>query len=255
MSELKLIKQLEELKQVKPNPDWVVFTKKAILAQEKEKEPRAISVWLTNLRTSYFAPVLSCVAFSVLFAGFVVAVQDSVPGDKLYAFKKAGEGIEVSLASPQEKAIASFDMIERRMVDLDKILQESKNQGNRLAAGISEVNDLVPKISEEWSLVPEQDRQEVASRIIEKIENIKNQQETIEKNINAVIIDDEQLLKEWKDTETDIYKAHISFEISNLESSTLTEEQAVLFDELKAAYENEDIDEAMELLNEIYNKK
>ncbi len=63
MSEIDLIRQLEKLKQVKPNKEWVSFTKESILSsREVVEERQGFNLWVRQL-----APLTICVCLAITF--------------------------------------------------------------------------------------------------------------------------------------------------------------------------------------------
>jgi len=97
MTQAEIIKQLQGLKEIKPNQDWVVLTKSQILRTEKPVfSPFAI-----------FSPakVYSCagMVFVLLLVGIFGFAQNSLPGDFLYSIKKITERSQAVFISESEK--------------------------------------------------------------------------------------------------------------------------------------------------------
>ncbi|MFA5433014.1 MAG: DUF5667 domain-containing protein, partial [Candidatus Paceibacterota bacterium] len=189
MEEIKVIKNLEAMRAVKPNSEWVSFAKKNIMTKQFE-EPTAIATFASIFNTIGHAfetpkvlmPVLSGLIVAVF--GFSIVTSQTLPGDGLYSLKEAYESVRISLLSPEAQAVAKVEQADTRLVELDKISKESENQGKKLAAGIVAVQKALTVASTQLSKIPESQKAELVSNIVSKISKI-------EKTTNASIMNSE----------------------------------------------------------------
>jgi len=236
MDEFTLIKKLETLKTVKPSNDWACSAKSRILSQDFEKAP--VFSFDMVFSQKRLAPVFA--SFLVIFAvmPFVFA-KDALPGETLYGFKKAGETIKYALTASGggQKSMAQ---LESRLNELDKITEQSENQGKKLAAGIKETKQALTRASQELANVPENQKAELVAKIV-------NQIAAIEKKTNAAIMDiDEEEYQE-------LYKFFVENEIKEFEKreDSLSQEQKDLLIETKELFEQGKYSEAMEAIYQI----
>lgn len=238
MDEFTLIKKLEALKTVKPSADWAFSTKSRILGQSFDKAPGFSFDMLFNQRR--LAPVFaSClVIFTVM--PFVFA-KDALPGEALYGLKKAEEAVKYALmASGEQKSVAQLEHVQSRLNELDKITEQSQNQGKKLAAGIKETKQALTQASKELANVPESQRAEMVAKIVGQIT-------AIEEKTNAAIMDTDE--KEYQE----LYKFFVENEIKELEEreANLSQEQKDLLIETKRLFNEEKYSEAMEAIYQI----
>jgi len=160
-----------------------------------------------------------------------------LPGERLYGLKKAGETIKY--AFEQDKSAVQLEKVQSRLVELDRITEQSENQGYKLAAGIKETKQAVNKATKELSKIPESQKAAMAEKIITQIT-------AIEKKTNAAIMDTD---KDYQD----LYKFYVENEIKEFEQNqeNLNEEQLELFLKAKELIEQEKYSEALEKILEI----
>ncbi len=234
MDEFTLIKRLESLKTIKPDRDWACSVKSQILNQEFEQKPSFSFIFSQKRLVQAFASV----AIVLAIMPFAFA-KDALPGELLYGFKKVNESIKYAfIVSEDQKSVAQ---LETRLNELDKISAEpGQNQGKKLAAGIKETKQALSKASQELAKVPESQRAELVTKIV-------NQISAIEEKTNAAIITTEE--KEYQD----IYKFFIANEIKEIEAreANLNQEQKDSLSKAKELFDQEKYSEAMELLYQI----
>ncbi len=187
------------------------------------KQPRLVSAFASFLLLFSITP-------------FIFA-QNALPGERLYGLKKAGETIKY--AFEQDKSAVQLEKVQSRLVELDRITEQSENQGYKLAAGIKETKQAVNKATKELSKIPESQKAAMAEKIITQIT-------AIEKKTNAAIMDTD---KDYQD----LYKFYVENEIKEFEQNqeNLNEEQLELFLKAKELIEQEKYSEALEKILEI----
>ncbi|MDD5752958.1 MAG: hypothetical protein PHI45_02660 [Candidatus Pacebacteria bacterium] len=233
MDEFTLIKKLESLKANKPDANWVVLAKSNILSQDFEKQSFSL---FNYLKQSKLVPAFASVLMVLFVAPFIFA-QNALPGEKLYTFKKIGETIKYSLQ--QDKSVAQLEQVQVKLGELDRITEQSENQGYKLAAGIKETKQALTKATKDLASVPEPQKAELVGQIV-------NQITAIEKKTNAAIMDTD---KEYQA----LYKFFVENEIKEIElrQESLSEEQLKIFNQVKDLFAEEKYSEALEMIYQI----
>lgn len=99
--------------------------------------------FLAWLRLPRFASV-SLIILTILgaFAGTTFAALGSVPGQNLFAVKKAFESVEIALAtSPQQKANLQLTFADRRVAETEKILKDPNHTSAVEVAALTELSN------------------------------------------------------------------------------------------------------------------
>lgn len=170
-----------------------------------------------------------------------VFAKDALPGEALYGLKKAEEAVKYKLmASGEQKSVAQLENVRSRLNELDKITNQSENQGKKLAAGIKETKQALSRASRELVNVPQNQRAELVAKIVGQIT-------AIEEKTNAAIMDTDE--KEYQE----LYKFFIENEIKELEEreANLSQEQKDLLIKTKELFEQGEYSEAMEAIYQI----
>ena len=245
MEEIKVIKNLEAMKAVKPNLEWVAFSKKNIMTKQFE-ETSTVTTFASIFNTigsafetpKVLMPALSGLIVSVF--GFAMITAQTLPGDNLYSLKQAVETARISFMSPEAQAVAKVEQADTRLTELDKISKESENQGKKLAAGIVEVQKALSVASTQLSKLPENQKAELVSNIVSKISKI-------EKTTNASIMSNES-----EDYQT-FYKILAESEIKEFEANinNLTADQKSLLEQAKEYFAVASYNQAVETLYQI----
>lgn len=216
MTEKDLIKQLKELRRIKPRNDWVLLTKRQILA-----EPEAVRHSMSNIFQwkLAFAPVISVFIVIGLF-GFA---NTTVPGDFLFSVKKATEVVQVGLSlSSAEKSGVHLRLANKRLEELNEIAEANKVRS--LAPTIKEFQD---NMTEAVNSLVAMDRLSLNELVAEtqKMEENKQRVETV----LGVQIGGEETEK--------LEKRLTEYLIADLGQRTLGEEDQKLFTEAKEYFE------------------
>ena len=135
MMEKDLVKQLKELKEIKPREEWVLLTKRQILPEEDSVRHSMSNILPVFQWKLAFAPMVSVVVVIGLF-GFA---NTTVPGDFLFPVKKAAEITQVGLSSSAEKTGVHLKLANRRLEELSGIAEVNKVRS--LAPTIKEFQD------------------------------------------------------------------------------------------------------------------
>lgn len=237
MTEKKVIDQLNKLKAIKPNSNWVLLTKNSILGKAPVyREKTAFSASIASVfHILFFRPALKYAYVGLLtlfiFFGLFGFVQNSVPGDYLYPIKRVAEQGETLLASNEEKSQLTLELANRRLEELTKIVEENKTK--KLAPGVEEFQASIFAAADELS-APDT---EAVKKVVEMGKKVRELQS------RGVIIEEEGLRR----LELESFAGVLENLISDLENRTLTTKQEVVLDRMKELFEKGEYSEALEL--------
>ncbi len=243
MEENKILHSLSQMREIKPREDWVVSAKKNILGNEQIETISPLRGFLTTLKfvekPAFVMPVIALVVFGGLMAQIS---NKSVPGDALYAVRSTIEQVELSFSS-KEPSLAYVGLAEKRLDDLRAIAQTNKVKN--LPATIEKFESSVAAITKELSVLVENEP-EKALQVSRRIVELQESKTEVEQILGATIGGEIDGL-------VDTTKLIIENEIADLETRTLTEDQQVLLEDAKKAYEAEDYPGALEKIWVISN--
>ena len=146
MEEKDLIQKLQNLKQIKPNQDWVFWLKANILQTKpqsglyKPKVKLAVFSFVSKYQKTL---VPSLLAFFFVFS-FVFA-QTTLPGNVLYPIKTLTQNAKIYLASENTKPVVRLEIVKARMEDLGKVENYEK-----------EISAIAKNIRRDLEIVPEE---------------------------------------------------------------------------------------------------
>lgn len=241
MIEKELIGKIKELRQIKPNQDWVFLTKNRILGETVGfGKKQAIADFLPEHKwTLSLLQVLRGFALKPAYAGALAVfilfglfgfAQNSMPGDYLYPLKKITERSQMFFASEEERQQISFELAQKRLEELVKIVEE--NQVQKLAPAINEFQASVSRIGtvrdkEEARKVVEISK---TAREISKTYGVAGLEEVLQRpEMESLII------------------VFLEYLIPDLENSSLTIKQEVVLDRMKEYVDEGKYFEALEL--------
>ena len=253
MTEKKLISKIQQLQQIKPGQNWVVFTKERILGEEFGiKRERMFKVGCLRSGIEQFEKffqhrfAFASLAVLMIFAGVFGAfglAQNSLPGDSLFSLKKITEKSQAVFVSEKDQSRYNLEIVNKRLDDLTKVAENNKI--NNLASAIKEV----------------QKSEEQAVESLHNIE-IKKDSKKVEEIANQVkkIVQKKQELKkvygvaglEESNKDADSTEIVVEWLIEDMESKSLTMEQEKSLAEAKQEYEKGNYSQALEtiLLNQ-----
>ncbi|TSC75449.1 MAG: hypothetical protein G01um101430_291 [Parcubacteria group bacterium Gr01-1014_30] len=237
VSDTELIAKIKQLRQIKPNQDWVFLTKNRILGPSaelkaseptyKERTPLNASI-ASVLRVFFLRPAyVGALALFILFGLFGFA-QNSLPGDYLYPIKRIAERSQTLFASEDEKVQMSLELAQKRLEELTRVVDA--NQTQKLAPAIKEF---------EASLSEVVSGSDVAS--VKKL--VEMRKRTQELQSRGVVIEEEGL----QILELESLVRVLEELISDLESRALTVKQELLLDHMKELVGKGQYSEALEL--------
>lgn len=244
--EKELIKQIKQLKQIKPNQEWVALTKNQILGEEPIQRVNSRFTYLSSLFS--WKPVWkpAFVGLLVLFvlAGVFAFSQSSLPGDLLYPVKRAAEKSQAIFVSQADMANYNLKMANKRLQEITEIVQkqenESKKKGDRKQNNIQEKKEVEPVIKEfqQSVVVAAQGLAQIGATTSSDpvmIKKIVKETKKLEENKKKV----ERLGVKVGETEEldQTLSLIVAREIEQMENNVLTEEDKQALTEIKQAYE------------------
>lgn len=141
MEEKDLIEQLKALKSIKPDEHWVFATKMSIMGQLVAKERDLNPTFASFLRSRSMKLTYSLVVLAMSLGGFTAFAKNSLPGDRLYAFKLSAQKAIVAIAPQSQKTNLKLAFAQDKIMDL----QKAKNpaMAEILAQGVaSDLNEV-----------------------------------------------------------------------------------------------------------------
>jgi len=232
MTEQELIAKISVLSKIKPRKEWVVLTKKQILARELEVRDQAS--WLEFvpqifLKHKYALACLAIIGIFVVAFGFS---QDALPGDFLYSFKRISEETRAVFISEQEKPKAKIELVNKRLEELTKIVQT--NQITKLASAMEEYEESFSEAARVASAIKEVKE---VKKIVPKIREVEDNMENLKSY--GVVIDE-------REEPVQLYKPIVELLIKDLATRTMSPGQEILFGQVQENFAAGDYAKALE---------
>lgn len=223
MDDYQIIRQLRELKAIKPQKEWKVALKQNLLKEIK-----------TPLSFYLFRPLLAGGIFLFFLAGIFVFSQKALPGQPLYPVKKTIETASQFFLSEQKKPYYELELTQKRLKELEEVVKQ--NDVSKISCALSEFestkNKAQKKVSEIVSKNPSS-----AKEIVFRFSEIEKKEKDI---LTALGIDDSK--KESSQ------KILVEYLIKSFQNSSLTQNQMILFEEAKKDFEKGDYSSSLEKL-------
>ena len=241
MTENQLIKQLKQLKSIKPRKEWVILSKQEILREEPAQAKA--SVFINELFSGMkfvfshkyaFSPV---VVVLVLFGAFGFA-QKSVPGDLLFPVKKISEQTQTALIMSQDElGRRNLEIVNKRLDDLKEITQTNSNR--KLSPAISEYQASVSEMAKSIAKQGANNDSKEVRNIVEDVKRIE-QRTTEIKSLGVEV---------GENIDLDMALVNlISAQLQDLEKKALTIEQMNIMVGIKTDLESGAYADALEKL-------
>lgn len=251
MTEIELIAKIKELKQIKPNQDWVILTKNRIFEEKQEEYSIAQdSITIANILSIFkifrYRPVLVPITCLIILIGIFGFAQNTVPGDFLYPVKRAAENTQVSFSPESQKSKIHLELANKRLEELNLIAKSNRVKDlaptiEDFQANVSEAAKNLVNIKE-----PEKDPQMVKDLVIQakKLEANKEKVETL---LGTTVGGMEEL--------NEAYKPIVEGEIKSWEGKILTENQQKALELIKEDYQNGNYSQALEKILLLFNNQ
>ena len=236
MTEKQLISKIKKLRNIKPDQDWVVFTKDNIMGKEKKFSFSALVNDFYKGERFVFnhKPAFAFLTVLLIVIGLFGFSQNSVPGDSLFTLKKITEKGQGVLEKDEVKR--NLALVDKRLDDLAKIAED--NDVNKLAPAINEYQETVSNVADSL-----EDNPKNIQEIVGTIKELEGKQEKI-KSLGIEIGDNEKL--------DNVLGQIVQNEINDLETKILSEEQEQELNQAKELFEQEEYSEALEKILTLY---
>jgi hypothetical protein len=123
-AEKELINQIRQLRQIKPNSDWSASVRAQIVGHEEIGQNRSILSVFGNLFVQYRIALAGIAAF-LMVGGTAVLAQSALPGEPLYALKRATEKGITLVTGNNKIAAANLELAAKRLKEIDLISQKN----------------------------------------------------------------------------------------------------------------------------------
>ena len=226
MHEDQFIKELKELKRIKPKKDWVSLTKKEILGED-----RGFSFFPLP-RTVFAGLVVVCVLFGNFGYG---VIKNALPGDALYSIRKAAHEGQSFFVSKEEKSIFQLKLANDRLKDLATV--PARNLAptiNEFQANIREAAKGLGNLNVSTS------SPETMKKIVKETKEFEENKQMIE-SLGVVVANGGT-----SEFESALKKV-VSDSIIDLKSRTLSENETEILEKMEQLVQEEKYSEALEL--------
>ena len=234
MTEKEIISKIEQLRQIKPEKEWVALTKERILGTEPKVK------WL-GLFDYQLKPILAGALMALIVFGLFSVSQNSLPGDTLYPIKKISEKGQAIFVSKNEEPKVKLEWVNKRLEELKEVAL--KNQTKKLPTALKETENALAEAAK--GLVKSEN---IAQKeVVEKAKEMIVKKEEIEKTLGVEIGGKE---------EGNLTKTLAEKLIDDLENRNLTKEQKEVLEKAEEDFENGKYQEALlKVLELSYNNE
>ena len=235
MREEELIRNLRQLRQIKPKKEWAFLAKKQILGETPKRSFAPFSIF--SLRMVYAGLIVVFVFFGLF--GFA---QNSLPGDFLYPVKKIAERAERVFVSKDGQPNFQLELAKKRLEELNRVAKD--NQVKRLAPAMKEYE--TTKAAAEKAVVAsiKNKPKKEAVKIVKEAAPALNEINKQEKEIYTSLGVDPK--KEAGSASIDADKYMVEYLIKKADASTLTDEQRKDLSRVKEYYKMGNYEKALE---------
>lgn len=218
MNETDLIRQIKQLKQIKPRKDWVLSVKTRILGEEKPKFELF----------PFFRPAYAGLFLALILVALFEFSQSALPGDPLYLLKKSVEKSRAVFVSEEQKTQFGMELANKRLAELNKIAEN--NETKKLSSAITEFQANVSEVAKNLA------NAKIDENFVEQTKNLEDNKEKVETVLGTKIDTQEY---------DNALAGLVESQIKDLEGRSLTEEQATTLDAIKSDFEAKNYAEAL----------
>lgn len=188
-----VLRQLKDLRNVKPRAEWVKNTRSVLLSQiraqavakETKNDVRYLDLFKVIFGYKILAPIVRPVGIVVLAIIFVLtsgvigvrAAKNSGPGDVLYSVKLTSENLQVSLTgSAEAKTKLYLSFAEERVKEIEKTKAGANGSRTKnIASAAANLKEKIQKANEQLNVVKNNNPEkavELAKVVNTKVEEI-----------------------------------------------------------------------------------
>ncbi len=248
MTEAQLIDKIKGLKQIKPNQDWVVFTKSQLFDVKEiktlNKKNLVLDIFPSLFSQQQWQFAFAVLALFVLSGGTFAIAQNSFPGDRLYPLRKLTERAQTVFVAKDDSTV-NLEMANKRLEDLNKIAET--NQVRNLAPAIEEFQANVAQAAKNLSQKrePVKTSPQVVKAIADQVKKLEENKKRVEQ-MGVVIGGTEEL--------DNALASMVEREIQDLKNRTLTDEQKTALEQAEKYYSEKNYSKALEEIWRISNQ-
>ena len=263
MTDKELIKNLKQLKQIKPNQDWVAFSKSQILGQEAVEVSKLRADYLVSLfqklallfsnNSNKLKPAYAIITLLVLLivgVGFVLIEKETSvkmveapiiePTDKEILEKNIPEKVIVK-TEEQKEIVLVLKNLQAEMTqvteEINQVTEEIKKiEGPQQALEVR--NDVIPKLNAARNTLAE--NRNIVAEKIKRTELESKEKQNIVLATEGIFNETEKIINETEKLSNNVNKKIAGQLIKDLETRTLTEVQQEILEKAKIAYQNGD---------------
>jgi len=241
MNEKNLIKKIQTLKQIEPEKDWVVLTKRQIVGFEDVQIKHSFSFTdqifgvfqvLSGLGFNYKLALATLAVIGVL-GGTIGFSQAALPGDLLYPVRKLVDKTGYLFVSKNDQPKLGLEIANKRLEELTIIAQN--NQGRNLAPAINEFKQSMVEAADKLKIVDGSPK--ITREIVKETGKLMENKEKVEA-LGVVVGETKELNQALSQL--------VEREIKDLESHSLTEEQTGILAQAKQDFEDGSYEKALE---------
>ena len=194
MNDQDLIKKIKKLKKVGPSQEWLLSARHNLVNRVRLSDnandfcKETLGFW-GRFRQYQAAALATCLLLNILVGPWLItkASQSSLPGDLLYAIKRAGEGIQTRVASEENAGQLQVEFANRRIEELNKIAQkfatkdtkETEAETNKVISGLrnnlTEASQRLNNISKEKAVIVAKQTKKINDDLIKAKEGVSEE--------------------------------------------------------------------------------
>ena len=237
MNEKNLIKKIQTLKQIEPEKDWVVLTKRQIVGfEDVQMKPSFIDQVLEVFQVLpgfNYKLALATLAVILTLGGTIGFSQAALPGDLLYPVRKFVDKTGYLFVSKNDQPKLGLEIANKRLEELTMIAQN--NQGRNLAPAINEFRQSMVEAADKLKIVDGSPK--ITEEIVKETGKLKENREKVEA-LGVVVGETKELNRALSQL--------VEREIKDLESRSLTEEQIGILTQAKQDFKDGSYEKALE---------
>lgn len=221
---IKILDQIKDLRNIKPNKDWARAEREVLLSQitkQSSAQPRSFLVdgyyllksFIPGNLLQFLARPIGVFLIAVLIISgsgilSVSAAKNSLPGDLLYSIKLATEKVTVTLTKDEKKAEKHIEFAANRVQEIEEInLQEDNKEDKRekITVATEGLTKEMSKVKEVLETSRKNQDAKKAGEIVEAAKNVDRKAEEIKQKIEHSMItlasQDEEILQDLGEVE------------------------------------------------------
>jgi len=247
MEEYRIIQKIKKLRQIEPEKDWVVLTKRQIVGFEDVQTKHSFSftdqilACLTPGVKHKFNYKLALATLGVIAVSGSAAIgfsQAALPGDLFYPVRKFADKTGYLFVSKNNQPKLGLEIANKRLEELTMIAQN--NQARNLAPAINEFRQSMVEAADKLKIVNTVNGSpKITREIVKETEKLRENREKVEA-LGVVVGETKELNQALSQL--------AEREIKDLESRALTESQEKLLAAAREDFAKGNFSQALEKL-------